>query len=206
MLAMEALPRYADGWLNSENPLDSVSEAEMDEIEAIIDNAIYDVMTPVEVSMREIGEIAMYGSTTLPAGWLECVGTAISRSTYSDLFDVIGETFGAGDGSTTFNIPDFRAAFPQGRDPIVAPGSESAIGGTGGEASHILTTAEIPAHQHAQRVQPTTGASTNRLIAQSASGATQDSALPTGSTGGGEAHENRPPFQTVVMMIYTGVV
>lgn len=58
-----------------------------------------------------LGAIIPYGGTTIPEGWLECDGSAVSRTTYSDLFAVIGTKFGPGDGSTTFNLPsgDFGA-------------------------------------------------------------------------------------------------
>jgi microcystin-dependent protein len=60
------------------------------------------------------GFINTYAGSSAPTGWLICNGSAISRSTYSDLYAVIGTTYGIGDGSTTFNIPDFRAASPAG--------------------------------------------------------------------------------------------
>lgn len=62
------------------------------------------------------GFIAMHGAATAPAGWLECNGTAISRVTYAALFAVIATAWGVGDGSTTFNLPDFRGYFPRGYD------------------------------------------------------------------------------------------
>jgi len=61
-----------------------------------------------------IGSIKQWGSSTMPSGWLLCDGTAVSRSTYANLFANIGTTYGVGDGSTTFNVPDFRAASPVG--------------------------------------------------------------------------------------------
>lgn len=58
-----------------------------------------------------LGAIIPYGGTTIPEGWFECDGSAVSRTTYADLFVVIGTKFGPGDGSTTFNLPsgDFGA-------------------------------------------------------------------------------------------------
>lgn len=56
----------------------------------------------------EVGEIKAYGGSTIPAGWLLCDGQAVSRTTYPELFSVIGTTYGSGDGSTTFNVPDLR--------------------------------------------------------------------------------------------------
>lgn len=60
------------------------------------------------------GMIMPHTTATEPAGWLECDGAAISRTTYSDLFAVISDDYGAGDGSTTFNLPDLRGEFIRG--------------------------------------------------------------------------------------------
>ena len=60
----------------------------------------------------EAGVIQMYAGTTPPDGWLLCDGSAVSRTTYAALFAVIGTTYGAGDGSTTFNLPDLRGLQP----------------------------------------------------------------------------------------------
>ena len=62
-----------------------------------------------------VGTILMYASHTPPSDkWMTCTGQAISRATFSDLFNRIGTTYGTGDGSTTFNLPDFRDRFPVG--------------------------------------------------------------------------------------------
>lgn len=68
------------------------------------------------------GAIIAYGASTAPTGWLLCDGSAVSRSTYSSLFTAISTTWGTGDGSTTFNLPDFRGQFLRGYDSRV-PGS-----------------------------------------------------------------------------------
>jgi microcystin-dependent protein len=65
-------------------------------------------------SLAPIGAINMFGGGAAPPGWLFCRGQAVSRTTYQDLFGVIGTAFGAGDGSTTFNLPDMRLRFPLG--------------------------------------------------------------------------------------------
>ena len=62
------------------------------------------------------GQVAFFAMNTAPTGWLKANGAAISRTTFSALFDAIGTTFGAGDGSTTFNLPDMRGEFPRGWD------------------------------------------------------------------------------------------
>lgn len=61
-----------------------------------------------------LGTINAFGGSVAPDGWLMCQGQALSRTEYADLFAVVGTAFGAGDGSTTFNIPDFRGEFLRG--------------------------------------------------------------------------------------------
>lgn len=88
------------------------------------------------------GEIKLYGGTTAPYGYFLCNGSAVSRTLYARLFSVIGTTYGAGDGSTTFNVPDLRGRFPLG---LAASGTGSTLGGTGGALDH---THSVPAHYH----------------------------------------------------------
>ena len=66
------------------------------------------------------GEGKLWFTATAPTGWLLCDGSAVSRTTYADLFAVIGQTYGAGDG-TTFNLPDFRGRVPAGPDGVNFP-------------------------------------------------------------------------------------
>lgn len=60
------------------------------------------------------GSIILWTSNSIPNGWLLCDGSTISRTLYSKLFSILSTTFGSGDGSTTFNLPDFRGVFPKG--------------------------------------------------------------------------------------------
>ena len=71
-----------------------------------------------------IGSMVMYAGSSAPSGWLLCNGQAVSRTTYSALFTAIGTTWGVGNGSTTFNVPDMREAAP------VGVGTFSAVTGT----------------------------------------------------------------------------
>jgi len=75
----------------------------------------------------EVGAIKPWGKSTAPAGYVLCDGTAISRTTYADLFAIIASTYGAGNGSTTFNVPNLQGKMPQGYD-----GSTYNMAGTGG--------------------------------------------------------------------------
>lgn len=61
-----------------------------------------------------VGEVIAYAGASVPTGWLRCDGSAVSRTTYAKLFAVIGTTFGTGDGSTTFNLPDLAGRVPLG--------------------------------------------------------------------------------------------
>ena len=81
----------------------------------------------------ETGTIIPFGSTTISSDYLLCDGSAVSRTIYSDLFATIGIVFGAGDGSTTFNIPDLRQRFVLGR---AASGTGATFGATGGVIDH----------------------------------------------------------------------
>jgi phage-related tail fiber protein len=76
-----------------------------------------------------IGTIMAFPIDKIPSGWLICNGAEISRTTYKALFDVIGTTYGAGDGSTTFNLPDFQGKFLRG-----VGGNASNLGSTQGDA------------------------------------------------------------------------
>lgn len=92
------------------------------------------------------GSIQMYAGSTAPQGWLLCDGSAVSRSTYAALFAAIGTTFGTGDGSTTFNLPNLKGRAVIGQDP--SDTDFNSIGKTGGEKEHILTIDEMPSHKH----------------------------------------------------------
>lgn len=79
------------------------------------------------------GALIMWPTGTAPTGWLLCNGAAVSRTTYAALFAVIGTTFGAGDTTTTFNLPDYRNRMPIGVNSIAA-----SIGATGGSKDAIV--------------------------------------------------------------------
>lgn len=77
-----------------------------------------------------------YGGTSAPPGYFLCDGSAVSRTTYDHLFAAIGTAYGAGNGSTTFNLPDFRQRFPLGK---ATSGTGSTLGGAGGLIDHTHT-------------------------------------------------------------------
>jgi microcystin-dependent protein len=90
-----------------------------------------------------IGAVTAYAGATVPSGYLECNGQAVSRTTYVDLFTALGTTYGAGDASTTFNVPDMRDEFIRGKSDTRALGNKQA----GSFASHVHPLTD-PGHTH----------------------------------------------------------
>lgn len=133
-------------------------------------------------------------------GRLECTGQAVSRTIYSELFAKIGETWGVGDGVTTFNVPDGRArvlvGVGQGTDDQPVPFARSiALAESDGEFDHTLVTSEMPAHTHG-------GVVTSGGGAQVASGGSYATGN-TNQTGGGDEHNNMMPYIGVRLYIKT---
>lgn len=90
----------------------------------------------VVIKTEEIGVVKHYAGITAPIGYLFCDGSAISRTTYSDLFSICGTIYGPGDGSTTFNLPDLRQRFVLTKS---VSGTGNTLGGTGGTIDHTHT-------------------------------------------------------------------
>ena len=148
--------------------------------------------------------------------WLLCDGSAISRTTYSRLFGIIGTTYGSGDGSTTFNVPDMRGRTPAGLDNMggtsanrITDAQADSLGGSFGTENHTLTTTELPSHDHALYGSDgnyiyqdgATGPSTVNKITPASN--TYGTTLKTQATGGGTAHNNVQPSLFLNYLIKT---
>jgi microcystin-dependent protein len=110
-------------------------------------------------ALLPLGMVLPYAGLTAPSGYIFCYGQAVSRTTYAALYAIVADTYGAGDGSTTFNLPDLRGRVVAGQDDM---GGSSAnrltglsgglngdtLGATGGSESHTLTTAQLASHAH----------------------------------------------------------
>jgi microcystin-dependent protein len=152
--------------------------------------------------VQPIGVILPYGGTSAPTGWLLAYGQAVSRTTYAALFAVYSTTYGVGDGSTTFNLPDLRGRVPAGQDDmggssanrLTNPGTTTGgidgdvLGGTGGAETHQLTTAQLAAHTHGYVL-----TSTGSGIANGVGQVNNSGSANTTSTGGDVAHNNVQP-------------
>src|SRR6478736_3109040 len=101
------------------------------------------------IDTNNIAEVAYFASSTAPTGWLKANGAAISRTTYAKLFAAIGSTYGAGDGSTTFNLPDLRGEFLRALDDGRGVDTSRALGSAqaGQNLSHAHTVND-PSHAH----------------------------------------------------------
>lgn len=100
------------------------------------------ITSATALNIVPVGAIVIWPTDTAKSGWVLCRGQQLSRLTYKGLFDVISTTYGAGDGSTTFNVPDLQQRFPLGK---AVSGTGSTLAGTGGAIDHTHTT---PAHGH----------------------------------------------------------
>jgi microcystin-dependent protein len=152
------------------------------------------------------GMVSIFGGSTPPSGWMFCDGSAVSRTTYSELFTAIGVTYGTGDGSTTFNLPDLRGRVPVGLDLTQIEFNN--LGAKGGEKTHLLTTAEMPAHNHT--IKGYSGVDDLNFTGLNGAFAASDAVTPfdqqTQSTGGGTAHNNLQPYNVVNFIISIGNV
>lgn len=172
--------------------------------------------------MQPVGSIVMMATHVAPSDkWLACNGQAVSRTTYATLFGRLQTVFGAGDGTTTFNLPDFRDRFPVGY------GTSYSMGATGGSATVSLTETNLPNHYHGvgktsssndvtllvrNWSQSTNGTTAGWFVPGDAGDLGDNSAFTSGDvatskniTSGDSteatAHENRPPYMSVSFFI-----
>lgn len=178
-----------------------------------------------------VGTILDYAGTAPPTGYIICDGRSINRTTYADLFAAIGTTWGTA-SSSTFNVPDLRGRVTAGVDAANGPLSyfgtvARTLAGLLGAASHVLTIAQMPSHDHTGTTN-STGAHTHDIPSSRTSGGGNDKAsisngtlttplttasdgthshtLNINNTGGGGAHPNAPPTAMVYKIIKAQVI
>jgi microcystin-dependent protein len=172
------------------------------------------------------GVISQFAGATAPSGYLLCNGTAVSRTTYSSLFANIGTAYGAGNGTTTFNLPNFQGRVPVGvgTAPSGNGVAAKALSATGGDETVVLTIPQMPSHTHIQNNHGHTITTYNDDYNSFGGSSTAEPSFsrnddsPPGvtrtwpvnetqainqNTGGGQAHNNLQPYLVVNYIIKT---
>jgi microcystin-dependent protein len=150
-----SLPRAGTGAMQADLPMGGFKIEGMADGSASDDGATVGQVTAAIAATIYPGSIIEWGGTTAPTGWLLCYGQAISRTTYAALFAAISTAHGAGDGSTTFNVPDCRGRVSAGKDDMGGTSANrltnqtgglngDTLGATGGAETHTLLTAQLP--------------------------------------------------------------
>ena len=161
------------------------------------DSTIASVKSDLEASILKavpIGTIVMWATSTPPTGWLLCNGAVVSRTAYVELFKVLGTSVGNVGGSA-FKIPDLTGRFPLGTS------NTHNLHSTGGSETHTLTVDEMPAHDHGvggNIVQRGSGSDAFRELAGAYPGGSSPSSQ---SVGGGQPHNNMPPYYGINFII-----
>lgn len=156
----------------------------------------------ISVGDVPIGTIMLWSTDTAPSGWLLCRGQRISKTTYADLYSVIGNNYG--ELNDDFLLPDLQGYVPVGKDNNDT--DFDTLGKTGGEKTHQLITDEIPSHSHLQYAvaNKNTGGTGIRGTFNGTEGtglSRYTTATQTGGTGGGLEHNNLQPYITLNYII-----
>ncbi len=157
------------------------------------------------------GTVVPYAGLVEPAGWLFAAGQAVGRTAHAALFAAIGTTYGAGDGSTTFNLPDLRGRVAAGRDNMNGPPANrltsagsgiagTTLGAAGGAQTHTLTVAQMPSHAHSQN--GFVGGQ-NYSIPSNYPDGPYSIGGTTGGEGGGQPHPNAQPTLVLNFIVKT---
>jgi len=149
--------------------------------------------------LSPVGSVISFAGATAPTGWLLANGATVSRTTYATLFAVVGEIYGAGDGSTTFEIPNLAGNVPVGKSADI---EFDTLGENGGEKKHTLTVDELAEHNHAIKTEYG-GSSIATIVDTTTSnyGPTIGTTTYIASAGGDTPHNNLQPYITLNYII-----
>jgi len=173
-----------------------------DKANEMVENLEIEVIIP---DGNPIGAMQMWITDEIPPKWLICDGQAVSRATYAELFEIWGVSFGSGDGTTTFNLPDFRFRSPMGAGLSPDATVNLGVGGISGAQNQSLSGSNLPAHNH--NVATATGGAAganNVIVASIANVNTTPTQKATSSTGSGTPFSVVHPVTGVHMIVYAG--
>ncbi len=161
--------------------------------------------TAIQEALIPAGTVLATARSAAPTGFLLCDGSAVSRTTYATLFSAIGTTYGAGNGTTTFNLPDLRGRVPAGVDGAAGRlAANDALGNSGGVETVTLTVNQIPAHDHPLALNfAASGSGDGNGAWRGQTGVLSDTDIPIKDRGGGQSHTNLQPYQIVNWMVKT---
>lgn len=165
--------------------------------------AVPSVVSNLVASTIPPGTILLTARTAATSGWLICDGSAVSRTVFASLFGAIGTTYGAGDGSTTFNLPNLRGRVPIGAGVSAASGTNRSVATTGGADTHTLTAGEMPSHTHSTTGQFVVGGSTGANVTTGGGGYGLSINPVSSSAGSSAAHNNLQPWIALHYIIKT---
>lgn len=189
---------------------------------ALDDRVIIDDTSDAETKAMEIeqllkliiptGLITPFGGASAPDGFLLCDGANVSRTTYADLFAVIGTNYGVGDGSSTFGLPNLKGRVPVGLD--TGQTEFNTLGKSGGSKTHTLTKAELPNIQASALFHGSGSATVLQSVSGDFTGTIRSSYVGGSPIGGAQSvsginmnigsntpHNNLQPFITTNYMI-----
>ena len=168
--------------------------------------------------------IVPWSDSSVPSGFLECNGAAVSRSTYADLFAIVGTTYGSGDGSTTFNVPDLQdnvAVGKSGTKNLASTGGANTVTATGNvggsTANATLSTSQLASHNHGTNLNYRAGnpyvtgayisqgdqATNSRFPVSNNEGSGSGHAHNMSATFSGDATSVVQPYLTIIYIIKT---
>jgi microcystin-dependent protein len=160
--------------------------------------------------------IVPWSDSSIPSGFLECTGQAVSRSTYADLFAIVGTTYGAGNGSTTFNVPDLQNNVAVGKSNTKNLGSTggantvSSTGNVGGStANATLSESQLASHSHSSPAENDEFAQTPRAFRGVWGNNRSNPSTNSAGSGGGHSHNMSASFSgdaTSVVQPYLTVI
>jgi microcystin-dependent protein len=167
--------------------------------------------------------IVPWSDSSVPSGFLECNGAAVSRGTYADLFAIIGTTYGSGDGSTTFDLPDLQDNVAVGKSnnkTLASTGGANTVTSTGNvggsTANATLSTAQLASHAHGMKFTNSFSGSINFVVRQPSGNSIQTENTIINNTGSGSGHAHNmsanfsgdatsvlQPYLTIIYIIKT---